>query len=270
MSGRRGGRLTSTQARLLDKATAVPASSQASLSDIEHVVILMQENRSFDHYFGTLSGRARVLRPGGANPDRRRAAVPGLRPVRLPAGRRRGRAGYLQPFHLLSNPPARTARRTNDITHNWGPQHRAGTTAPWTPSSPRTWRPTGPQTGRSPWATTPAQELAFYYALADAFTVCDGYHCSVLGPTDPNRLMAMSASIDPDGAHGGPVVETFSDRLASTASSAGRRCRSACSRPASAGRCTTTRSAWSRSARCRTSSLRRPVSTHRLELAARR
>ena len=40
-------------------------------------------------------------------------------------------------------------------------------------------------------------ELAFYYALADAFTVCDSYFCSVLGPTDPNRLMAMSASIDP-------------------------------------------------------------------------
>src|SRR5580700_9887393 len=32
------------------------ATSGRSLSDIEHVVILMQENRSFDHYFGTLSG----------------------------------------------------------------------------------------------------------------------------------------------------------------------------------------------------------------------
>ncbi len=56
--------------------------------------------------------------------------------------------------------------------------------------------------------------LAFYYALADAFTICDGYFCSVLGPTDPNRLMGMSASIDPHGANGGPVVETFTDRLA--------------------------------------------------------
>jgi phospholipase C len=57
-------------------------------------------------------------------------------------------------------------------------------------------------------------ELAFYYALADAFTICDGYHCSVLGPTDPNRIMSLSASIDPNGTGGGPVVETFSDRLA--------------------------------------------------------
>jgi phospholipase C len=59
-----------------------------------------------------------------------------------------------------------------------------------------------------------AKELAFYFALADAFTVCDGYHCSVLGPTDPNRLMAMSASIDAAGTHGGPVVQTFTNRLA--------------------------------------------------------
>jgi phospholipase C len=57
-------------------------------------------------------------------------------------------------------------------------------------------------------------DLAFYYALADAFTVCDGYHSSVLGPTDPNRLMAMSASIDPAGMAGGPVVETFTNRPA--------------------------------------------------------
>ena len=42
-------------------------------------------------------------------------------------------------------------------------------------------------------------ELPFYYALADAFTICDAYHCSVLGPTDPNRVMALSGTIDPAG-----------------------------------------------------------------------
>ena len=48
------GELTDAQARLIDEATA--SAGSASLSDIQHVVILMQENRSFDHYFGTLSG----------------------------------------------------------------------------------------------------------------------------------------------------------------------------------------------------------------------
>jgi phospholipase C len=51
--------------------------------------------------------------------------------------------------------------------------------------------------------------LRFYYSLADAFTICDGYHCSVIGPTDPNRLMSMSASIDPAGSDGGPLLETL-------------------------------------------------------------
>ncbi len=42
-------------------------------------------------------------------------------------------------------------------------------------------------------------DLSFYYAVADAFTICDAYHCSVLGPTDPNHVMALSATIDPAG-----------------------------------------------------------------------
>ena len=58
------------------------------------------------------------------------------------------------------------------------------------------------------------QDLAFYYALADAFTVCDSYFCPVLGPTDPNRVMGISGTIDPDGKAGGPFLETaVLDRL---------------------------------------------------------
>ena len=51
-------------------------------------------------------------------------------------------------------------------------------------------------------------DLPYYYALADAFTLCDGYHCSVMGPTHPNRLMQMSGTIDPAGKAGGPVIVT--------------------------------------------------------------
>jgi phospholipase C len=52
-------------------------------------------------------------------------------------------------------------------------------------------------------------DIRFYYALANAFTICDGYHCSVIGPTDSNRLMSMSATIDPAGTHGGPMLLTL-------------------------------------------------------------
>jgi phospholipase C len=56
VAGRRGGKLTGQQHRLIEAAASVRPTSKPTLNDIEHVVILMQENRSFDHYFGTLSG----------------------------------------------------------------------------------------------------------------------------------------------------------------------------------------------------------------------
>ena len=42
-------------------------------------------------------------------------------------------------------------------------------------------------------------DIPFQFALAEAFTLCDGYHCSVLGPTRPNRLYWMTGSIDGEG-----------------------------------------------------------------------
>lgn len=59
------------------------------------------------------------------------------------------------------------------------------------------------------WATTPARTFLTYYALADGFTICDNYFCSVMGPTDPNRLYTMAASLDPDGKNGGPILQTI-------------------------------------------------------------
>jgi phospholipase C len=56
-------------------------------------------------------------------------------------------------------------------------------------------------------------DLSFYYALADAFTICDNYYCSVIGPTDPNRLYSMSAWLDPAGTQGGPILSTSSSRV---------------------------------------------------------
>jgi phospholipase C len=55
-------------------------------------------------------------------------------------------------------------------------------------------------------------DLSFYYALADAFTICDHYFCSVIGPTDPNRLYSMSAWLDPAGTQGGPILTTSATR----------------------------------------------------------
>jgi len=206
------GELTDAQARLIDEATA--ASGSASLSDIGHVVILMQENRAFDHYFGTLSGVR-----GFSDPQVPSQTVSGNRyPVFDQFGYQPGHGadpgGYLQPFRLTSDPPLRDGQTTNDISHTWPTQHQC-----WNGGAMDTFVAThisvdGAENGPVTMGYYTRAELPFYYALADAFTVCDGYFSSVIGPTDPNRLMSMSASIDPGGVAGGPVVETFGNRVA--------------------------------------------------------
>ena len=50
-------------------------------------------------------------------------------------------------------------------------------------------------------------DIPFHYALADAFTVCDAYHCSLLGPTDPNRYHMWTGWVGNDGSGGGPVID---------------------------------------------------------------
>jgi phospholipase C len=207
------GRASAAQSRLIERAVAA-SSSAASLSDVKHVVILMQENRSFDHYFGTLSGVRGFSDPSVPTQVVGGTTYPvfdqfGYQPGTGPAA-----GGYLQPFHLVSNPPTENGQDTNDIAHDWGTQHASWANGTMSQFINAHLAADGATNGPVTMGYYNRSDLAFYYALADAFTVCDGYFCSVLGPTDPNRLMGMSASIDPNGTAGGPVVETFTDRLA--------------------------------------------------------
>ena len=207
------GGLTDDQARLLDQVTAASAASSASLSDVQHIVILMQENRSFDHYFGTLSGVRGFSDPTvplHAN------GTPVFDQYGFQPGSGPSASGYLQPFNLLNNPPSENGEDTNDIAHDWVTQHDSWNGGKLDSFVTAHLAADGNANGPVTMGYFTRSELAFYYALADAFTICDGYHCSVLGPTDPNRLMAMSASIDPAGAHGGPVITTASNRVGMT------------------------------------------------------
>jgi phospholipase C len=207
-----GAGLSVESGRLLERAASLTPSTSKGLAEIEHVVILMQENRSFDHYFGTLS----AVR-GFSDPDVLTQTVGG---VSYPVFDQFGYApkagpaanGYTQPFHLNSKPPKENGETTNDITHSWGPQHQC-----WNGGGMDNFLPVhlandGDSNGFVTMGYFTKKDLAFYYALADAFTICDGYYCSVLGPTDPNRLMSVSATIDPAGVAGGPVLETFTNR----------------------------------------------------------
>jgi phospholipase C len=186
-------------------------SAAARLTDIDHIVVLMKENRSFDHYFGTLAGVRGFDDPHA---------------LRLPDGRPVFEQpdsvhpdGRVLPFHLDTR--TTSAQRLHDLSHSWGPLHgclAAGAMDGFV----RVHRTVDGEAGPLTMGYLARDDVPLYYALADAFTVCDGYHASVLGPTHPNRLFLMSASIDADGAFGRPITanngrdlgwETYPERL---------------------------------------------------------
>jgi phospholipase C len=187
----------------IGRALAIPANNRTgTIADIEHIVILMQENRSFDHYFGTLQGVR-----GYADP----------RAVTLPSGNpvfyQPTTSGYVMPFH----PTAQNLglQFIEDLAHDWGSTHdawNAGKYDQWVPSK-----------GTTTMAHYVRADIPFHFALADAFTICDAYHCALLGPTDPNRYHMWTGYVGNDGAGGGPVIDnaeagygwsTYPERLA--------------------------------------------------------
>ena len=68
-------------------------------------------------------------------------------------------------------------------------------------------RPLGADKGSNTMAYLTRDDIPFHYALADAFTVCDAYHCSFLGATDPNRYHMWTGWVGNDGQNGGPVLD---------------------------------------------------------------
>ena len=161
----------------IGRALALPAQVRSgTLADMEHVVILMQENRAFDHYFGTLRGVRGFDDP---------------RPLRLRDGapvwqqRQDGGAPVL-PFHLDTR--ATSAAVMKSLDHNWkgAPGQDA---ARWQHYD--CWVP---YKGALSMGHLQRADIPFYHALADAFTVCDGYFCSLHGPTNPNRMYLFTGS----------------------------------------------------------------------------
>jgi phospholipase C len=186
------------------------AAAPGKLTDIDHFIILMKENRSFDHYYGSLRGVRGFADPAATRGDgssifrQADALTPG---------------GHILPFRLDTR--TTNAQRLYDLDHSWEGQHacwNGGAMDNWVPTHRRIDGESGPLT----MGYHTRADIPFYYALADAFTICDGYHCSVLGPTNPNRYQLMTASIDADGKAGGPALdnngrryswETYPERL---------------------------------------------------------
>jgi phospholipase C len=169
-------------------AASQPGGHRGQLADLQHIVILMQENRSFDHYYGTMPGVRGFADPAA---------------IRLPDGRPvwyqpdpSHPDGYLLPFHYDTQ--TTSSQATPGTDHSWRTQHDA-----WAGGKMDGWvAAKGPFT----MGHYTAADIPFHWALASAFTLCDNYHCSVLGPTDPNRLHLWTGTIDAGGRAGGPVT----------------------------------------------------------------
>jgi phospholipase C len=186
----------------IKRALAIPAHHRAgTIDDVEHIVILMQENRSFDHYFGTLRGVRGFDDPRAVN-------LPSGAPVwRQPAG-----SNYVLPFHPTA--PDLGLKFLEDLPHDWTDTHNA-----WNDGKYDQWVPSK---GTTTMAYLERADIPYHFALADAFTICDAYHCSFMGATDPNRYHMWTGWVGNDGRGGGPVLDnseagydwvTFPERL---------------------------------------------------------
>jgi len=194
----------------LQRALATPV-HPGGLESIEHVVLLMQENRSFDHYYGTLRGVC-----GFGDPNA----------LRLRSGggvfEQPGPNGPVLPFPIRDSAAAQRmdAQNVSGLDHSWEGGHQAladGWHDGWIAAKT---------------ATTMAyydrQDIPFHYELADAFTVCDAYHCSVPTSTSPNRnywvsgytgfepagpspTASLGSSSDPAGPDGRAVTNAAYD-----------------------------------------------------------
>ncbi|MDR6489521.1 phospholipase C [Chryseobacterium vietnamense] len=166
------------------KALAIDPAAQSTFYDAEHVVILMQENRSFDHAFGALKGVRGFL-------DKRAFVKQDGHSVFF---QKNDDGKYASPARL----DLRNTKSTwmSSLPHSWADQQKAlnkGKFDQWLQAK---------ASGNKDYKNIPLtlgyynrEDLPFYYQLADAFTIFDQYFCSSLTGTTPNRLFLWSGTL---------------------------------------------------------------------------
>ncbi|WP_029603229.1 phosphocholine-specific phospholipase C [Kozakia baliensis] len=166
------------------RAFAIAPNPGSTWEDAEHVVILMQENRSFDHVFGTLQGvrgfnDPRAMRQPNDNPVFAQSSQSG--------------ETYL-PWRL-------NIRDTRVTWMGSIPHSRDSQVDAWNGGGHDQWidAKKSHHKGYDRYPLTMGyytrEDLPFYYALADAFTVCDQNYCGAMTSTTPNRLLFMTGTV---------------------------------------------------------------------------
>ncbi|MGW2206419.1 phosphocholine-specific phospholipase C [Streptomyces sp. NPDC001774] len=181
------------------------------LSAVRHVVVLMQENRSFDHYFGTLRG----VRGFG---DRNAIELPSGTPVfEQPAAL--GRTVLPFPIRGAAATQKKDLQYIGDLDHSW-----SGGAKAWHDGWMDGW--VSAKTAAT-MAYYDRQDIPLHYELADTFTVCDAYHSSTHTSTSPNRnhlwsgwtgyeadgSRAVTNAAYAEGTHPGYPWPTYAERL---------------------------------------------------------
>ena len=205
----------STLSANIAKAIDIPANNRTgTIKDVEHIVILMQENRPFDHHFGTLRGVRGYNDPRAVNIHLPLESGAGTTPASVflqPAGAAHVAAGFAVPpnYDDLGGPangvevipPFRVnPERVSPGLKSLGLTYLPGTGHGWA-TTHNGWN----QGQYDNWATVQGspmvmsymtrEDIPYHYALADAFTVGDAYHCAIMGPTNPNRTYMWSGCV---------------------------------------------------------------------------
>lgn len=226
-----GAAMAGTLHSNIAKALTIQARRRSgTITDVEHIVVLTQENRPFDHHFGTLRGVRGFSDPRAVNIHLPLQGGGSAQvPVFLqPAGAGNTAAGYgvpagdvggpvdgvavIPPFRI--NPASVASGLTSlGLTYLPGTDHGwTGTHLAWNQGQYDNW---AVQKGPMAMSYMTRDDLPYHYALADAFTVGDAYHCSIMGPTNPNRCYLWSGCIGnldglgsggTDGLGAGPIT----------------------------------------------------------------
>ncbi len=174
-----------------------PATTPGNLSKIDHIVVVMMENRSFDHMLGYLS------REGG------RADIEGLL---WEAGDTRTQANfydgrYYYPVPLTDTQAFSTEAMSPDHSHEGVKAQMADGMGHFVSDYAKRKVGDMPDTLQLVMGYYGAQELPVYDMLAREFAVCDHWFCSHVGPTWPNRFVTLTGDLNRD-SYGEPEVDT--------------------------------------------------------------
>jgi phospholipase C len=183
---------------LVRAVAATAPATPFNLSQVKHVVFLMQENRSFDHYFGTYPGVRGFSDPTAIRLANGNSVFQQPDPANLD--------GYVEPFHISTVTSGAAA--VPSLSHDWRDQHASWNLGAMDGFVRTHTASDGVAHGTYTMGYYTQEDIPFHWALAQNFMLLDNYHCSTMSMTYPNRLYWQAGMLDPQGQFGGPVLET--------------------------------------------------------------